>query len=164
MPVVQPVQAVPAVKPVARRAPTWFGAPTCKAPPAVTFDDVLAAALGRSPLSPASVASEARTEAPTPPFISDRVERRMSAPGSEQEQPRQRRPFAAVAAAYRAQSAPPCLRLLGLQLPCTEDDVRQAYRQQARALHPDAGGDPRAFVGLRAAYEEALRLASPAAA
>jgi curved DNA-binding protein CbpA len=54
--------------------------------------------------------------------------------------------------------------VLGLQLPCTENDVRQAYRQQARALHPDAGGDPRAFVALRAAYEEALRLTAPAAA
>lgn len=76
----------------------------------------------------------------------------------------ERRPFSAVAAAYRAQTTPACLRLLGLQLPCTETAVGQAYRQQSRALHPDAGGDPRAFVALRAAYEEGLRLAAPDAA
>jgi hypothetical protein len=128
----------------------------------VTFDDVLAACLGR-PGIPADSASDSSPDMATPPFLFERAERHLSPPAAQQER-RPRRPFAAVAAAYRAQSAPPCLRVLGLQLPCTEADVRQAYRQRARALHPDAGGDPRAFVALRAAYEEALRLAAPAAA
>ncbi len=163
MPAVQPVQPVPAVKPVARRAAAWLGASAAKAPAPVAFDDVLAACLER----PASVAfrpaSAPRADEPTPPFFVDRPERRLTAPAGDEPR-RERRPFAAIAAAYRAQTTPACLRLLGLQLPCSEADVRQAYRQRARALHPDGGGDPRAFMALRAAYEEALRLTSREAA
>src|SRR5215203_3692238 len=71
MPAVQPVQPVPAVQPVAGRAPTWFAAPTGKAPAAVTFDDVLAACLGR-PGIPADSASDSSPDMATPPFLFER--------------------------------------------------------------------------------------------
>jgi hypothetical protein len=163
MPAVQPVQPVPAVQPVARRAATWVGSSAGKAPAAVIFDDVLAACMERPASAAFRPAPAPGADDTTPPFFVERAERRLSAPAGREE-PRERRPFSAIAAAYRAQTTPACLRQLGLQLPCTEADVRQAYRQQARALHPDAGGDPRAFVALRAAYEEALRLTSAEAA
>ena len=38
---------------------------------------------------------------------------------------------------------PPCLRALGLRAPCTEEDVKKAYRNLAEKLHPDRGGDRR---------------------
>jgi hypothetical protein len=163
MPAVQPVPPVPAVQPVARRAPAWLGATSSKAPAAVAFADVLAACLGYTPIAAASPSSAAPADAATPSFLFDHVERRPGVPAGGETR-RERRPFSAVASAYRVQTTPACLRLLGLHLPCTETAVRQAYRQQARALHPDAGGDPRAFVALRTAYEEALRLAAPEAA
>lgn len=53
-------------------------------------------------------------------------------------------------------AAPPCLTALGLPLDCTAADVRRVYRRQARELHPDAGGDPQAFIALQRVYEQAL--------
>jgi hypothetical protein len=163
MPVVQPVQPVPAVKPVARRATTWPTAAAGKAPATVIFDDVLAACMDRSGSVAFRAVPAPAADDNTPPFFVEFAERRVSTPAGGDERG-QRRPFSAIAAAYRAQTTPACLRQLGLQRPCSEADVRQAYRQQARALHPDAGGDPRAFMALRAAYEEALRLTSRVAA
>ncbi len=71
------------------------------------------------------------------------------------------RPGATYASTAR-QTLPPtprCLLALGLRQGSTAQQVRQAYRQKARALHPDAGGDAAAFIALRSVYEEALRLA-----
>jgi hypothetical protein len=51
---------------------------------------------------------------------------------------------------------PPCLAVLGLRPPVTEEDVRQAYLAKAKAMHPDRGGDPALFIGLQKAHEEAL--------
>ena len=51
---------------------------------------------------------------------------------------------------------PPCLRALGLTLPCTEQDVKQAYRRRAEALHPDRGGDIRRFLLLQQQLEQSL--------
>jgi hypothetical protein len=53
---------------------------------------------------------------------------------------------------------PPCLQALGLQVPCTLDDVIRAYRGLARKLHPDVGGSHEAFLALHQHYETALRL------
>jgi hypothetical protein len=50
---------------------------------------------------------------------------------------------------------PPCLRALGLSLPCTEEDVKQAYRRLAKELHPDRGGDVRRFLLLQTHLEQA---------
>lgn len=53
-------------------------------------------------------------------------------------------------------STPTCLRELGLGMPCTIEEIRNAYHEKARACHPDRGGDVRQFVALKHAYEEAL--------
>jgi hypothetical protein len=50
---------------------------------------------------------------------------------------------------------PACLRALGLSLPCTEDDVKEAYRRLAKELHPDRGGDVRRFLLLQQHLEQA---------
>ena len=62
-----------------------------------------------------------------------------------------------------ASTAPPtpeCIAALGLSWPCSEDDVRRAFKELVVAAHPDAGGDPAHFIRLRRAYEHALVLTS----
>lgn len=50
------------------------------------------------------------------------------------------------------------LALLGLTGRPSEQEIRQAYRQQARTVHPDVeGGSPEAFQELTAAQELLLR-------
>jgi len=51
---------------------------------------------------------------------------------------------------------PRCLKALGLRVPCTEDQVKQAYRRLAQELHPDRGGDTRRFRLLAQQFEQAL--------
>lgn len=41
---------------------------------------------------------------------------------------------------------------LGLSDSATIDEVRFAYHNKARELHPDLGGDPAEFAALREAY------------
>ncbi len=53
---------------------------------------------------------------------------------------------------------PRCLTALGLRLPCTEEEVKQAYRNKVKHLHPDRGGDKRKFLKLQACFEESLAL------
>jgi hypothetical protein len=53
---------------------------------------------------------------------------------------------------------PPCLRVLGLALPCTGQEVKQAFRARAKVMHPDSGGSSEAFQTLYQAYKEALML------
>ncbi len=48
---------------------------------------------------------------------------------------------------------------LGLQPSATSDEVKQAFRNKARLLHPDLGGDADQFDQLRASYNEALHVA-----
>jgi hypothetical protein len=55
---------------------------------------------------------------------------------------------------------PACLRALGLAWPCTEDDIKHAYKTLAHAAHPDTGGSTAAFQLLADAYEEALKFAA----
>jgi hypothetical protein len=50
---------------------------------------------------------------------------------------------------------PECLAVLGLRPPLTLEDVKQTYLAKAMAMHPDRGGDPAAFIRLKAAFEEA---------
>lgn len=47
---------------------------------------------------------------------------------------------------------------LGLRMPCTEEDLKRAYRQKVKELHPDRGGDQRRFMILQAQFEEALAI------
>lgn len=54
-----------------------------------------------------------------------------------------------------------CFKTLGLADRPTIDDVKAAYRRLARANHPDRGGDSAMMAGVNAAYEEAVRIATP---
>lgn len=53
---------------------------------------------------------------------------------------------------------PACLRTFGLELPCTEEEVLAAYREQAKTMHPDRGGDLQQFLQLQKHFEQALAL------
>jgi DnaJ-class molecular chaperone len=46
--------------------------------------------------------------------------------------------------------------LLGIERGATKRDIKNAYRRQARKLHPDAGGDEDAFKRLHDAYRRVL--------
>lgn len=48
---------------------------------------------------------------------------------------------------------------LGLMPSATSDEVKQAFRDKARLLHPDLGGDAAEFDELRAHYNDALHIA-----
>lgn len=60
---------------------------------------------------------------------------------------------------WARRETPRCLTALGLRLPCTEEEVKQAYRDKVKHLHPDHGGDKRKFLKLQACFEESLSLA-----
>lgn len=53
---------------------------------------------------------------------------------------------------------PRCLSALGVQLPCTREQLMNAYRQKVKLLHPDRGGDRKRFMRLQADFEEAMEL------
>jgi hypothetical protein len=57
---------------------------------------------------------------------------------------------------WAREQTPRSIAALGLSLPCTEADLKQAYRQRVKLLHPDHGGDQRRFLRLQADFEEAL--------
>jgi ParB-like chromosome segregation protein Spo0J len=42
---------------------------------------------------------------------------------------------------------------LGLSWPCTEEEVRTAYREQVKACHPDTGGNQQSFEAVQKAKE-----------
>jgi hypothetical protein len=46
--------------------------------------------------------------------------------------------------------------LLGIEPGATKREIKNAYRRQARRLHPDKGGDPEAFKAMYAAYRRLL--------
>lgn len=52
---------------------------------------------------------------------------------------------------------PECFRVLGLgQIPKSKTEVNNAFREKAKVLHPDNGGDAGAFHALHQAQTEAL--------
>jgi hypothetical protein len=51
---------------------------------------------------------------------------------------------------------PACFQVLGLTMPCSQEDLKEAYRQKAKLTHPDGGGCAEAFLALQQCYEEAL--------
>lgn len=53
---------------------------------------------------------------------------------------------------------PQPIAALGLTLPCSEEEVLQAYRERVKHLHPDHGGDRQRFLKLQAQFEAALKL------
>jgi len=46
---------------------------------------------------------------------------------------------------------------LGLEENASPTEVKAAYKELARKLHPDVGGDMEAFIKLKEAYNEALK-------
>ena len=59
---------------------------------------------------------------------------------------------------WALRSRPTCLKVLGLELPCSEQDVLVAYRELAKAKHPDRGGDLDEFLRLQKYFEQAREL------
>lgn len=59
---------------------------------------------------------------------------------------------------WALRSRPVCLKTLGLELPCSETDVMAAYRDLAKEMHPDRGGDLEQFLRLQRHFEQALKL------
>jgi hypothetical protein len=53
---------------------------------------------------------------------------------------------------------PRCIQALGLTMPCTTEDVLDAYRERVKVLHPDRGGSRREFLLLQRHFEEAMAL------
>ncbi len=53
---------------------------------------------------------------------------------------------------------PSCVAALGLQMPCTAEQIKEAYREKVKELHPDRGGDMRRFLRLQSQFEDALRV------
>ena len=52
------------------------------------------------------------------------------------------------------------LERLGLSLPVTQADVKQAYFAKARDVHPDHGGTAEQFIEVQRAFEEAMTYAA----
>jgi hypothetical protein len=57
---------------------------------------------------------------------------------------------------WMRKNTPRCILALGLTMPCTTDEVLAAYRRKVKELHPDHGGDKKAFLRLQAHFEEAM--------
>jgi hypothetical protein len=51
------------------------------------------------------------------------------------------------------------LERLGLQLPVTEKDVKQAFYARVKQVHPDARGDTGQFMEVQQAFDEAMEFA-----
>ena len=51
---------------------------------------------------------------------------------------------------------PRCLLALNLTFPCSTDDVLAAYRGKVKSMHPDRGGDRKAFLVLQHHFEQAI--------
>ena len=59
----------------------------------------------------------------------------------------------------RARKRPTFLQRLGLTLPVTERDVKQAFFAKAKATHPDHRGDAQQFMQVQQAFDEAIEFA-----
>jgi hypothetical protein len=53
-------------------------------------------------------------------------------------------------------NTPRCILALGLVMPCTQEEILVAYRRKVKQLHPDRGGDRRAFLRLQSHFEQAM--------
>lgn len=60
---------------------------------------------------------------------------------------------------WKAPSTFQCLEILHLSWPCTQADIKRAYRSLVKSAHPDGGGSQDTFLALQAAYKQALQLA-----
>lgn len=53
-----------------------------------------------------------------------------------------------------------CWQILDLELGASEMDIERAYREKAKAAHPDKGGSREEWDQLRSAYDQAKRAAA----
>jgi hypothetical protein len=60
--------------------------------------------------------------------------------------------------AWARMETPRCIAVFDLPWPCTEDQLRRAYRTKVKISHPDRGGDPQRFLILQEHFEAALAL------
>ena len=68
-------------------------------------------------------------------------------------------PFISGSGQRVKRETPDSVRKLGLTLPVTENDVKQAYYAKARDAHPDHGGAAGEFMEVQRAFDEALEFA-----
>jgi hypothetical protein len=59
---------------------------------------------------------------------------------------------------WACRETPRSIAALGLRFPCSEEDLKRAYRKRVKQLHPDHGGDQRRFLILQSQFEEALAI------
>ena len=53
---------------------------------------------------------------------------------------------------------PSCFQVLGFdEIPENKDQLKARYRQLARVVHPDSGGNVKKFIRVRRAYEESIK-------
>jgi hypothetical protein len=55
-------------------------------------------------------------------------------------------------------AVPRCLEVLGLIPPVDPETVQRRFRELAKKLHPDVGGDEWAFVEVKRAFDDAMSL------
>lgn len=59
---------------------------------------------------------------------------------------------------WALEETPRCVEVFGLRMPCDEEELKAAYREKIKNLHPDRGGDQQRFLVLQRHFEEALEL------
>jgi hypothetical protein len=64
---------------------------------------------------------------------------------------------------WARQHTPGCLIVFGLRLPCNEEDLKRAFRQKVKHVHPDRGGDAQQFRYLQQQFELATEFLREAA-
>jgi len=60
--------------------------------------------------------------------------------------------------AWARLETPRCIAVFDLPWPCTEEQLKRAYRKKVKLLHPDRGGDPQHFLLLQEHFDQALVL------
>lgn len=58
--------------------------------------------------------------------------------------------------AWASGRPPRAFATLGVSPPCSAEELKQAYREKVKGLHPDTGGDRLRFLRLQKHFEEAL--------
>jgi len=60
--------------------------------------------------------------------------------------------------AWAAPTVPRCFESFGLRPTCTEEELKAAYRERVKQMHPDRGGERARFLKLQQHFEESLAI------